>query len=135
MKEPNSTVVGIAAVSGRRARTRRRYVILTVLFISTALNYLDRSNISVAAPFIKSDLHLNSVTLGLIFSAFGWTYALLQIPGGWVLDRLGPRFTYGLAMFFWSIFTLLQAFTRGFGLLFGLRLGLGMTEAPIDPSF
>ncbi|MCL6633828.1 MAG: MFS transporter [Alicyclobacillus herbarius] len=134
VKEISSPAVGVTAVNRSRTRTRRRYVILTILFISTALNYLDRTNISVAGPFIKSDLHLNSVTLGLIFSAFGWTYALMQIPGGWVLDRLGPRLTYGLAMLFWSLFTLLQAFARSFAGLFGLRLGLGMSEAPAFPT-
>ncbi|QQE77977.1 MFS transporter [Alicyclobacillus sp. SO9] len=115
-------------------RTKARYVILFVLFISTTINYLDRTNISVAGPAIKSSLHLDPVVLGLVFSAFGWTYALLQIPGGWILDKAGPRNTYGIGLIFWSLFTFFQAVSRGWGLLFGLRLGLGVAEAPAFPT-
>ncbi|GMA65736.1 MFS transporter [Alicyclobacillus fastidiosus] len=117
-----------------RKRSNARYIILFMLFLSTALNYLDRTNISVAAPFLKNDLHLNSVVLGLVMSAFGWTYAFMQIPGGWILDRLGPRLTYGLGLIIWSLFTFFQAFAKGFGSLFGLRLGLGLSEAPAFPT-
>ncbi|KHD85267.1 MFS transporter [Bacillus ginsengihumi] len=117
-----------------KKRTKARYIILFILFLSTALNYLDRTNISVAAPLLKSDLHLNAVVLGLVFSAFGWTYAIMQIPGGWFLDKFGARLTYGVALAIWSLFTLFQAFARGFGSLFGLRLGLGLSEAPAFPT-
>lgn len=115
-------------------RSKGRYIILLILFLSTALNYLDRTNVSVAAPLLKGDLHLNAVYLGLVFSAFGWTYAIMQIPGGWFLDRFGPRRTYGVALVIWSLFTFFQAFARGFGSLFGLRLGLGLSEAPAFPT-
>ena len=70
---------------------RVRFRILAFIFISVVINYMDRSNISVAASAISNDLHLNSVQSGLIFSAFGWTYAALQIPGGIMVDRFGPR--------------------------------------------
>ena len=114
--------------------TRVRLFVAIVLFISVVINYIDRTNISIAAPLIKKDLNLNSVQLGYILSAFGWTYALLQIPGGWVLDRLGSRITYTISLFFWSLATLLQSVARGFGSLFGLRLGLGGMEAPAYPT-
>lgn len=51
--------------------------------------------------------------MGIIFSAFAWTYALAQIPGGMFLDRFGNKLTYALSIFFWSLFTLLQSFTLG----------------------
>ncbi|MDQ0201183.1 ACS family D-galactonate transporter-like MFS transporter [Neobacillus ginsengisoli] len=114
--------------------SRARYLILFLLFIGTAINYLDRTNISVAAPFIKADLHLNPAMLGLIFSAFGWSYAFMQIPGGWFLDRFGPRLAYGASLILWSLFTLFQGFAKNFGLLFGLRVGLGLSEAPAFPT-
>ena len=117
-----------------KKRTKARYIILFVLFVSTALNYLDRTNIAVAAPLLKEDLHLNAFYLGLVFSAFGWTYAIMQIPGGFILDKFGARLTYGVALIVWSLFTVFQAFARGFGLLFGLRLGLGFSEAPAFPT-
>ena len=71
---------------------RVRFRILAFIFVSVVINYMDRSNISVAASAISNDLQLNSVQLGLIFSAFGWTYAALQIPGGIMVDRFGPVF-------------------------------------------
>ena len=76
--------------------TKKRYNILALIFGSVVINYLDRTNISVAAPAIKEALDLSSVQLGLIFSAFGWTYVALQIPGGIVVDKVGARLLYGL---------------------------------------
>jgi len=62
-------------------KTRFRYAILAAVFVNVVINYMDRTNISVAASIMSVDLHLSSVQLGLIFSAFGWTYAGLQING------------------------------------------------------
>ena len=94
--------------------TRARYTILLLLFIATAINYLDRTNIAVSASSIQDDLGLSSVTMGLIFSGFGWTYALMQIPGGWFLDRLGARIVYAFSLFTWSLATLATGFARSF---------------------
>ncbi|WP_396653027.1 MFS transporter [Metabacillus arenae] len=114
--------------------TKVRYGIVFMLFITVIINYMDRSNISIAAPFISDELGLDSVQMGLIFSAFGWTYCALQIPGGWVLDKLGNRKThaYGIAGF--SLATLLQGFVSGFSGFFLLRVGLGAFEAPAFPT-
>jgi MFS transporter, ACS family, D-galactonate transporter len=118
----------------RKKPSHARYIILALLFIGTAINYLDRTNVSVAAPSIQKDLGLSPVTLGLIFSAFGWSYAFMQIPGGWFLDRFGPRLTYAVSLCTWSIATLFQGFAKNFAALFGLRLVLGVTEAPAFPT-
>nr|WP_232335034.1 MULTISPECIES: MFS transporter [Thermoactinomyces] len=118
----------------RNKPTRVRYAILALIFVNVVINYMDRSNISVAATAISQDLQLNSVQLGLIFSAFGWAYAALQIPGGWLVDRLGPRIIYSLSLFTWSLATLFQGFTRGFASLFGLRFAIGAFEAPSFPT-
>ena len=75
----------------RPASSRVRLEVLGMLFVTVAINYLDRSNLSVAATGLSRDLQLDPVRLGLIFSGFGWTYALFQIPGGWLVDRIGPR--------------------------------------------
>ncbi len=115
-------------------RGRVRFRILAFIFVSVVINYMDRSNISVAASAISNDLHLNSVQLGLIFSAFGWTYAALQIPGGIMVDRFGPRLLYAVSLITWSIVTLLQGFINGFAALFGLRLATGAFEAPAYPA-
>ena len=66
--------------------TRVRFGILAFIFANVIINYMDRSNISVAASAISRDLQLTPVQLGLIFSAFGWTYAALQIPGGFLVE-------------------------------------------------
>ncbi|MDB5210049.1 MAG: D-galactonate transporter family protein [Sediminibacterium sp.] len=114
--------------------TKIRFRILALVFISVVINYMDRSNISVAASAITEDLHLTSVQLGLIFSVFGWTYAALQIPGGILVDRFGPRVLYTFTLITWSLATVLQGLVKGFAALFGLRLLLGAFEAPAYPT-
>lgn len=114
-------------------RTKVRYGMLALVFINVVINYLDRSNISVAGATLSKDLGLSSVELGLIFSAFGWTYAILQIPGGLIADRFGPRVLYAFCLMTWSLATLAQGFVRGFASLFSLRLATGAFEAPSYP--
>lgn len=106
---------------------------LALVFVNVVINYLDRTNISVAAPALSKDLELSSVELGLIFSAFGWTYAALQIPGGLIADKYGPRILYAVCLVTWSLATLCQGFVKGFVSLFGFRLATGAFEAPSYP--
>ena len=114
--------------------TRVRFSILAAIFINVVINYMDRSNISVAAPMITEEFHLSTIELGYIFSAFGWTYALLQIPGGILTDRFGPRIIYAFSLVLWSIVTVAQGFAKGFASLFGLRMAIGVFEAPSYPT-
>ena len=86
--------------------TRVRFGILAAIFVNVVINYMDRSNISVAGPVISEELNLSSVQMGLIFSAFAWTYAALQLPGGIMADLFGPRFFY---TFFLLFFLLISA--------------------------
>lgn len=106
---------------------------LALVFVNVVINYLDRTNLSVAAPALSKDLSLSSVEMGLIFSAFGWTYAALQIPGGLIADRYGPRVLYAFCLITWSLATICQGFTKGFMSLFGFRLATGAFEAPSYP--
>ncbi|ASB86879.1 MFS transporter [Bacillus sonorensis] len=122
------------AVNQNQKPTKVRVRVLLFIFVCVVINYMDRSNISVAASKLGDDLNLSSVQLGLIFSAFGWAYCALQIPGGGLVDRFGPRLVYGFTLITWSIATLLQGFARGFGSLFGLRLATGAFEAPAFPA-
>jgi ACS family D-galactonate transporter-like MFS transporter len=122
----------LAAITASRA-TRIRLFILALLTVGTAINYLDRTVISVAAPLMAKDLGLNAALMGLVFSAFSWTYAAAQIPGGILLDRVGVRITYFLSVTLWSTFTLLQGLAPGLGVLLAFRLGLGVAEAPSYP--
>lgn len=118
-----------------RARaSHARFLILGLVTVGTMLNYLDRTVLSVAAPFVSKDLGLNAAVMGLVFSAFSWTYAAAQIPGGVFLDRFGARFTYFLSLTVWSVFTLLQGFAFNLTSLLTFRFGLGIAEAPCYPT-
>jgi ACS family D-galactonate transporter-like MFS transporter len=111
-----------------------RYGILTLIAIGTMINYLDRTVLGIAAPAMTKDLGIDAFSLGIVFSAFSWTYALAQIPGGIFLDRFGARLTYSLSLIFWSAFTLMQGFSVGLKSLLLFRLGLGVSEAPCFPA-
>jgi ACS family D-galactonate transporter-like MFS transporter len=117
----------------RREPTRVRYRILAMLFVTVVINYLDRSNLSVAAPSLSRDLALDPFQRGLLLSAFGWAYATFQIPGGWLVDRVRPRLLFATICGLWSLATLLQGFAGTFILLFALRLMVGVFEAPAYP--
>jgi ACS family D-galactonate transporter-like MFS transporter len=116
------------------APDRRRFVVLALLAIGTMINYLDRTVLGIAAPSLSKELALRPQMLGVVFSAFSWAYAAAQIPGGILLDRLGSRLTYFLAVAFWSLFTLLQGAAVNLATLLGMRLGLGLAEAPCFPT-
>ncbi len=124
-----------------QARTGHvRYGILGVLFAVTVINYADRATLSLAGPLVSKELGLSPSALGIVFSAFAWTYMLGQIPGGWLLDRYGSRAVYFFSLMFWSLCTLLQGGVGLFGaglaipLLFVLRALVGMAEAPSFPA-
>jgi ACS family D-galactonate transporter-like MFS transporter len=113
--------------------TRKRFFIMVLLFITVVINYLDRSNLSIAAPALTSELGIDPVHVGLIFSAFGWTYAAMQLPGGWLVDRVPPRILYTVALALWSIATIFLGFVGSFIGLFILRMAVGALEAPAYP--
>lgn len=114
--------------------THKRYNILALVFVTVVINYMDRSNISVAAAAISEELELTKVQLGLIFSAFGLTYSLLQIPGGILADHLKPRLLYPIILALWSVATLLQGLVSSLAALIGLRASIGVFEAPSYPT-
>ena len=114
--------------------SRTRFRILALISVGTMINYLDRTVLGIAAPSMARDLHISPAVMGIIFSVFSWSYAAAQIPGGLVLDRIGTRLTYFLAVTFWSLFTLVQGFASGVGSLVTFRLGLGVSEAPCFPT-
>jgi ACS family glucarate transporter-like MFS transporter len=101
-------------------------------------NYVDRATLSVAAPLMRKDLGFDAITMGIAFSAFGWAYTAMQIPGGILLDRLGSRVIYGLSLIVWSLFTFLQGyvglFSSAFLALFVLRFLMGTAESPAFPA-
>lgn len=121
------------AVAYGQAPSRSRFLIMLLLFVTVVINYLDRSNLAIAAPLLSRDLGIDPVQMGLVLSAFGWTYAAMQIPGGWLIDRVQPRVLYALAIGLWSLATVLLGFVGSFLGLFFLRLAVGALEAPSYP--
>jgi len=123
-----------------RTKTHVRYVILLIIFLVTAVNYADRATLSIAGSNVAKDLGLDAGQMGQIFSAFGWSYLVMQIPGGWLLDKFGSMRVYTYNLVFWSLFTLLQGFVGWFPLAYGamtlfiLRFMLGFSEAPSFPA-
>jgi ACS family D-galactonate transporter-like MFS transporter len=113
--------------------TKVRYYILFLIFVNVVINYMDRSNLAVAASDIGKEFKFTSVQMGLIFSAFSWTYLLFQIPGGLLVKRYSPRILYTVSLITWSLATVAQAFAKGFITLFGLRMTTGAFEAPAFP--
>ncbi|AXF24572.1 MFS transporter [Burkholderia pyrrocinia] len=123
----------VARAAATTPPSRKRLLILALLFITVVINYLDRSNLSIAAPELFRELNIDPVRAGLVFSAFGWTYALMQIPGGWLVDKVSPRVLYAGALALWSAATLLLGFAGSFVGLIVLRLAVGALEAPAYP--
>ncbi|GAA3563564.1 MFS transporter [Amycolatopsis ultiminotia] len=119
-----------AALAAGLRPTTVRYRILGLILVVTAINYLDRTILSVAMPAIKDEFGLTGTQQGALLSAFSWAYVLCQIPGGWLLDRYGAKLTYGYSIFFWSLATCAIAAARGFAAFLGLRIALGVAEAP-----
>lgn len=114
--------------------TRVRFGILALITLATMLNYVDRSVMGVAQPSIAAELAITPELMGLIFSAFSWTYALAQVPGGMLLDRLGSRLTYALSLGLWSLATMVHGLMSSVAGLFSARLALGLAEAPCFPT-
>lgn len=108
---------------------------ITLCFLACTLNYVDRANLAVAAPFLQREFGLNAAAMGLILSGFFWTYAAMQMPWGYFADRVGPRSSLSLAVGWWSVFTAATAAAGGFFSLEGFRLLLGVGEAGAYPSF
>ncbi|WAH37098.1 MFS transporter [Alicyclobacillus dauci] len=96
------------------------------------INYIDRSSLSIAMPLIGKDLHINSVTTGIILSSFGWTYALMQLPGGWLVDKLRPRKVVSASLIGWGIIEGLTGLASGVASLIGMRMLLGVFEGPVQ---
>ena len=113
-----------------RTMTRKRWMIIWLAFIGLSINYLDRSSLSVALPFMGKDFELSATQQGLIFAAFFWAYDFCQLAAGWYVDKVGPRRSFSLAAVWWSIFTMVTAAATNFWSLFAARFLLGVGESP-----
>ncbi|AUT73293.1 MFS transporter [Paraburkholderia hospita] len=113
---------------------RAQIVALTLLMVSGIVNYLDRGTLAVANPLIRHDLGLSLGQMGLLLSAFSWSYALFQLPVGGLVDRIGPRKLLGIGLIVWSLAQAAGGFVSTFGWFILARIVLGIGEAPQFPS-
>jgi MFS transporter, ACS family, D-galactonate transporter len=109
--------------------------VLILLALSICINYIDRTTLSVAAPRLSTELALDPKQMGVLLSCFFWTYALCQIPAGWLVDRYDVRWVFGAGFLLWSGATFATGFSSSFGILLTCRLLLGMGESVAYPSY
>jgi len=114
----------------RRAQT----LALALLMVSGVVNYLDRGTLAVATPLIRAELGLSLGEMGLLLSAFLWSYALCQLPIGGMVDRIGPRRLLGAGLVIWSLAQMSGGLASSFGYFIVARVVLGIGEAPQFPS-
>ena len=117
-----------------RVPDSRRWSTVILLFVAVVINYMDRGNLSVAAAPAMRDLGIAPSAMGTLLSAFFWTYALFQIPGGYLTDRYGLRWTYAAGFLLWSLGAAAIGLAHSFGQILALRLVLGVGEAIAIPA-
>ncbi|MBI4892843.1 MAG: MFS transporter [Acidobacteria bacterium] len=107
----------------------RRWTVVAFIFAGILVSYIDRGNLGIAAPAIMRDYSFEPARMGVLLSAFFWTYALFQIPAGALVDRYGIRLTYAAAFLLWSLASASIGLSRGLMDILVLRLVLGLAEA------
>jgi len=113
----------------------RLLIALALLAVSVFINYIDRGNLAIAAPFLQEELALSPSRLGLLLSAFFWTYACSQLLSGWLVDRFNVNYVFAAGFALWSVATALTGLVDAFAVLFALRLLLGLGESVAYPSY
>ena len=109
--------------------------VLVLLGLSVFINYIDRANLSVAAPLLKNELGLSASRLGILFSAFFWTYACMQILAGWLVDRFEVKWVFAMGFFVWSAATAFTGMLHAFTALLLIRVVLGIGESVAYPAY
>jgi len=136
MEHASRPDVGSAAASDLQSgkRTSYRWAVLFMIAMMALITFMDRTNISIAAPRMSKDFGLSKTQMGFVFSAFAWAYSLGQLPGGWITDKLGSRKVLTLVVLFWSLMTMATAHALGFISLVAIRFIFGLGEAASWPA-
>ena len=108
---------------------------LLLLALSVLINYIDRGNLSIAAPLLKDELGLSASQLGILFSAFFWTYTIMLFVCGWFIDRFDVNRVLALGFLLWSLATAATGLVHGFAMLLAMRLVLGIGESVAFPCY
>jgi ACS family D-galactonate transporter-like MFS transporter len=107
----------------------RRWFVLGLIFVGILISYVDRGNLSIAAATMMRDFRFTPATMGMLLSAFFWTYGTFQIPAGTIVDRFGIRWVYAGAFLLWSLVSAAIALSRGATDVLVMRMLLGLAEA------
>ncbi|PQV46700.1 MFS transporter [Paraburkholderia sp. BL21I4N1] len=118
----------------RIRRIKTRHIILAVMCLMYFISYIDRVNIAVAGPLIRHEMGLTTVQLGLVFSAFAYPYAAMQIVGGWLADKFGPKLVLTVLSLIWGVATLATGFAGSVTMLVLMRFALGVGEGGAFPT-
>ncbi len=113
---------------------RHRGRAIALITAAGMLNFIDRSSLAIANPLIRADLGLSIAEMGLLLSAFLWSFALFQLPSGAWVDRYGPRRLIAASIVLWSMVQAACGLVTGFWGLAAARIGLGITEGPLLPG-
>jgi MFS transporter, ACS family, D-galactonate transporter len=108
---------------------------LLLLVLSVLINYVDRGNLSIAAPLLKGELGISASQLGILLSAFFWTYTAMQFVCGWFVERFDVNRVLALGYLLWSLATAVTGVVSGFAMLFAMRLLLGIGESVAFPCY
>src|SRR3954462_1316029 len=122
------------SVTGDAARTGISPYLVTLLGLAMFLNYTDRGSLSIVAPVLKQQLGISNAAMGLLLSAFFWSYAVAQPAAGWVAQRFAPRTILAVATGLWSLATIACGLASGIAMLFIFRMLLGLAESVIFPT-
>jgi len=132
--EKNIGAVPISKVHLWESFNQQRWSIVSLLFVASLINYLDRAAISFALPLISIDFRLTAQSKGLLLSSFFWSYALMQLPIGWFADRFNLRWLYAGAFAIWSFAQGLTGLAGSFVALVAFRILLGVGESIYLPG-
>ena len=122
------------AAKAQQILVERRWLIAVLLFLAGLVNYCDRTIVSVAMPVIAADLNLGPARMGVLLSAFFWSYALMQVPIGWLSDRYNVRWLYAACFALWSFTCGLTGFASSLNVMIVLRVLLGVGESIYLPG-
>src|SRR6185369_5559776 len=113
----------------------QQWTVVVLLVVSVAFNYIDRGSLAIAAPDLNRELHFEPSRMGLLFSAFFWSYAGFMVAAGWLADRYPVSLVLGVGYSLWSLATLGTGFVASFQALLILRLLLGLGESVAYPVY
>ena len=133
--QPQKSSIGAPSTALQELReSPQRWLLMLLLVAGMTVCYAHRGALSVAAPVVMKDLRLSPSAMGVLLSAFFWTYALMQLPAGWLVDRIGVRRAYAAGYAVWTLAFILMAFAKTLTALIAIRMLLGIGQAVTLPA-